>query len=59
MVLYLPVSHILVVGPIQAGGFLCSSKYHPAPEERELQENVFQNDHYAEDTSLLDQVLVY
>ncbi|KAK2975383.1 hypothetical protein RJ640_012394 [Escallonia rubra] len=39
----------------KAGGFLVSSKSNGVPEERELDENVYSNDDYADTASLLEQ----
>ncbi|XP_059626733.1 V-type proton ATPase subunit a1 [Cornus florida] len=39
----------------KAGGFLISSKSHAVAEERELDENVYSNDDYADTASLLEQ----
>ncbi|KAK3018811.1 hypothetical protein RJ639_003043 [Escallonia herrerae] len=39
----------------KAGGFVVSSKSNGVPEERELDENVYSNDDYADTASLLEQ----
>lgn len=44
------------VWQFQASVFLVSSNSHSVSEERELNENVFLNDNYVEDGSLLEQV---
>ncbi|CAK9170180.1 unnamed protein product [Ilex paraguariensis] len=41
----------------KAVGFLVSSKSHAIEQERELDENVYSNDHYADTASLLEQEL--
>nr|XP_008358210.2 V-type proton ATPase subunit a1 [Malus domestica] len=39
----------------KASGFLVSSNSHAASEERELDENIYSNDHYGDEVSLLEQ----